>query len=70
MHAFFLTGSLLFDQVASIELCAWLGGLQEHKGPDSQAFMTIEDVGKFLEGKGNDGASSHGEDTRVLTLAS
>ena len=36
-------------QVASIELCAWLGGLQEHKGPSSVSFMTIEDVGKFLE---------------------
>jgi hypothetical protein len=37
-------------QVASIELCAWLGGLPEHKGPDSASFMTIEDVGKFLDG--------------------
>ena len=40
-------------QVASIELCAWLGGLQEHKGPNSASFMTIEDVGKFLESKSN-----------------
>ncbi|KAJ5887896.1 hypothetical protein N7495_007937 [Penicillium taxi] len=39
----------LQNLVASIELCAWLGGLQEHKGPSSTSFMTIEDVGKFLE---------------------
>ncbi|KAJ5863613.1 uncharacterized protein N7529_005529 [Penicillium soppii] len=39
----------LQNLVASIELCAWLGGLQEHKGPSSASFMTIEDVGKFLE---------------------
>ncbi|KAJ5499866.1 Translin C-terminal [Penicillium expansum] len=26
-----------------------LGGLQEHKGPSSTSFMTIEDVGKFLD---------------------
>ncbi|KAJ5748446.1 uncharacterized protein N7511_010142 [Penicillium nucicola] len=39
----------LQNLVASIELCAWLGGLQEHKGPSSGSFMTIEDVGKFLE---------------------
>ncbi|KAJ6004993.1 hypothetical protein N7540_012792 [Penicillium herquei] len=39
----------LQNLVSSIELCAWLGGLQEYKGPESQSFMTIEDVGKFLE---------------------
>ncbi|KAJ5115404.1 hypothetical protein NUU61_001163 [Penicillium alfredii] len=39
----------LQNLVVSIELCAWLGGLQEHKGPSSASFMTIEDVGKFLE---------------------
>ncbi|CAG7963977.1 unnamed protein product [Penicillium nalgiovense] len=39
----------LQNLVASIELCAWLGGLQEHKGPSSTSFMTIEDVGKFLD---------------------
>jgi predicted translin family RNA/ssDNA-binding protein len=39
----------LQNLVASIELCAWLGGLEEHKGSDSASFMTIEDVGKFLE---------------------
>ncbi|KAJ5643821.1 uncharacterized protein N7484_006328 [Penicillium longicatenatum] len=39
----------LQNLVSSIELCAWLGGLQEHKGPDSTSFMTVEDVGKFLE---------------------
>jgi predicted translin family RNA/ssDNA-binding protein len=41
----------LQNLVASIELCAWLGGLEEHKGSDSASFMTIEDVGKFLESK-------------------
>ncbi|CAI7601672.1 unnamed protein product [Penicillium manginii] len=39
----------LQNLVASIELCAWLGGLPEHKGTDSASFMTIEDVGKFLD---------------------
>ncbi|KAJ5736166.1 uncharacterized protein N7483_001291 [Penicillium malachiteum] len=39
----------LQNLVSSIELCAWLGGFQEHKGPESKSFMTIEDVGKFLE---------------------
>ncbi|KAJ5594751.1 uncharacterized protein N7459_000959 [Penicillium hispanicum] len=39
----------LQNLVASIQLCAWLGGLQEHKGEGSASFMTIEDVGKFLE---------------------
>lgn len=36
------------EQVSSIELCAWLGGLPEYK-TSSASFMTIEDVGKFLE---------------------
>ncbi|KAJ5290106.1 uncharacterized protein N7443_010359 [Penicillium atrosanguineum] len=39
----------LQNLIASIELCAWLGGLEEHKGSSSASFMTIEDVGKFLE---------------------
>lgn len=39
---------LIKDQVSSIELCAWLGGLPEYK-TSSASFMTIEDVGKFLE---------------------
>jgi hypothetical protein len=41
----------LQNLVASIELCAWLGGLEEYKGSSSASFMTIEDVGKFLEGE-------------------
>ncbi|KAF7714947.1 Translin [Penicillium ucsense] len=39
----------LQNLVTSIELCAWLGGLQEFKGSDSGSFLTIEEVGKFLE---------------------
>ncbi|KAJ5390258.1 uncharacterized protein N7496_001326 [Penicillium cataractarum] len=39
----------LQNLVTSIELCAWLGGLQEYKGPSSASFLTIEEVGKFLE---------------------
>ncbi|CEJ56282.1 Translin-1 [Penicillium brasilianum] len=39
----------LQNLVTSIELCAWLGGLQEHKGLSSASFLTIEEVGKFLE---------------------
>lgn len=35
--------------MTSIELCAWLGGLQEHKASSSGSFLTIEEVGKFLE---------------------
>jgi hypothetical protein len=38
-------------QVTSIELCAWLGGLEEFKGTGSASFLTIEEVGKFLNGK-------------------
>jgi len=33
-----------------IELCAWLGGLEEYKGTNS-SFLTIEEVGKFLNSK-------------------
>ncbi|CAL5870336.1 uncharacterized protein PFLUO_LOCUS4572 [Penicillium psychrofluorescens] len=36
----------LQNLVTSIELCSWLGGLQEYK---AGSFMTIEEVGKFLE---------------------
>ncbi|KAJ5493068.1 Translin-1 [Penicillium diatomitis] len=39
----------LQNLVTSIELCAWLGGLQEYKSSDSGSFLTIEEVGKFLE---------------------
>ncbi|KAJ5601703.1 hypothetical protein N7510_011237 [Penicillium lagena] len=36
----------LQNLVTSIELCSWLGGLQEYK---AGSFMTIEEVGKFLD---------------------
>ncbi|KAL4755347.1 hypothetical protein BDW72DRAFT_149 [Aspergillus terricola var. indicus] len=39
----------LQNLVASIELCAWLGGLQEFKGSKSASFLTMEEVGRFLE---------------------
>ncbi|KAJ5891772.1 uncharacterized protein N7473_008000 [Penicillium subrubescens] len=52
-HPFYKYNALwtreLQNLVTSIELCAWLGGLQEHKGPSSGSFLTIEEVGKFLE---------------------
>lgn len=35
-------------QVSSIELCAWLGGFEEYKSSGSASFLTIEEVGKFL----------------------
>ncbi|KAF4156215.1 hypothetical protein CNMCM6936_008978 [Aspergillus lentulus] len=38
----------LQNLVTSIELCAWLGGLEEFKGTGSSSFLTIEEVGKFL----------------------
>ncbi|KAJ9214391.1 hypothetical protein DTO166G4_4015 [Paecilomyces variotii] len=39
----------LQNLVYSIELCAWLGGLSEYKSSTSASFMTIEEVGKFLD---------------------
>ncbi|KAJ5439723.1 uncharacterized protein N7458_010721 [Penicillium daleae] len=52
-HPFYKYNALwtreLQNLVTSIELCAWLGGLQEHKGLSSASFLTIEEVGKFLE---------------------
>ncbi|CEL07167.1 Putative Recombination hotspot-binding protein (Translin) [Aspergillus calidoustus] len=39
----------LQNLVSSIELCAWLGGLQEYKATSSAAFLTMEEVGKFLD---------------------
>jgi hypothetical protein len=33
-----------------IELCAWLGGLSEYKGSAKSSFLTIDEVGKFLDG--------------------
>lgn len=41
---------LLIGKVTAIELCAWLGGFQEYKSADSSEFLTIEEVGKFLDG--------------------
>ncbi|PYH45507.1 translin [Aspergillus saccharolyticus JOP 1030-1] len=38
----------LQNLVSSIELCAWLGGLQEYKSAPSASFLTIEEVGRFL----------------------
>ncbi|GAD94593.1 recombination hotspot-binding protein [Paecilomyces variotii No. 5] len=38
-----------YNGVYSIELCAWLGGLSEYKSSTSASFMTIEEVGKFLD---------------------
>ncbi|RAL15336.1 translin [Aspergillus homomorphus CBS 101889] len=38
----------LQNLVSSIELCAWLGGLDEYKSGSSASFLTIEEVGKFL----------------------
>ncbi|PYI10301.1 recombination hotspot-binding protein [Aspergillus sclerotiicarbonarius CBS 121057] len=38
----------LQNLVSSIELCAWLGGLEEYKTDSSASFLTIEEVGKFL----------------------
>lgn len=38
-------------KVTAIELCAWLGGFEEYKSADSTSFLTIEEVGKFLDGE-------------------
>ena len=38
------------NQVSSIELCAYLGGLEEYKSSRAASFLTIEEVGKFLDG--------------------
>ncbi|KAH8424041.1 translin [Aspergillus melleus] len=39
----------LQNLVSSIELCAWLGGFEEYKSSSSASFLTIEEVGKFLD---------------------
>ncbi|KAF7593623.1 hypothetical protein BBP40_011141 [Aspergillus hancockii] len=39
----------LQNLVSSIELCAWLGGFEEYKSNSSASFLTIEEVGKFLD---------------------
>ncbi|KAL4810334.1 Translin [Aspergillus unguis] len=39
----------LQNLVASIELCAWLGGLKEYKSSEEASFLTMEEVGGFLE---------------------
>ncbi|KKA19150.1 Recombination hotspot-binding protein (Translin) [Rasamsonia emersonii CBS 393.64] len=53
----------LQNLVFSIELCAWLGGLSEYKGANS-SFLTIEEVGKFLDVPVN----LKGEDAFHLTI--
>ncbi|KUL89166.1 hypothetical protein ZTR_03709 [Talaromyces verruculosus] len=41
----------LAGKVYYIELCAWLGGLTEYKNSTSKtSFLTIEEVGNFLNG--------------------
>ncbi|KAI9928953.1 hypothetical protein ASPWEDRAFT_103669 [Aspergillus wentii DTO 134E9] len=35
--------------VSSIELCAYLGGFEQFKSASSASFLTIEEVGKFLD---------------------
>lgn len=37
-------------KVYYIELCAWLGGLTEYKNSSKSSFLTIEEVGNFLDG--------------------
>lgn len=54
----------LQNLVFSIEFCAWLGGLSEYKSSPSAAFMTIEEVGKFLDIPVN----LKGEDAFHLTI--
>ncbi|KAB8266349.1 recombination hotspot-binding protein [Aspergillus pseudonomiae] len=39
----------LQNLVSSIELCAYLGGLEEYKSSRAASFLTIEEVGKFLD---------------------
>lgn len=36
-------------KVYYIELCAWLGGLTEYKNSSKTSFLTIEEVGNFLD---------------------
>lgn len=40
---------MLIQKVYAIELCAYLGGLEAHKSSSSALFMTIEEVGNFLD---------------------
>jgi hypothetical protein len=40
---------LIPEKVFSIEFCAWLGGLSEYK-TSTASFLTIEEVGKLLDG--------------------
>ncbi|QKX63067.1 uncharacterized protein TRUGW13939_10235 [Talaromyces rugulosus] len=39
----------LQNLVYYIELCAWLGGLSEYKESAKSSFLTIDEVGKFLD---------------------
>ena len=41
---------LMENKVTSIEICSWLGGFEEYKSADSSSFLTIEEVGRFLDG--------------------
>lgn len=36
--------------MTSIEICSWLGGFEEYKSANSSSFLTIEEVGRFLDG--------------------
>ena len=38
------------NKVTSIEICSWLGGFEEYKSANSSSFLTIEEVGRFLDG--------------------
>ena len=40
----------LQNLVFSIEFCSWLGGFRDQRARDT-GFMTIEEVGKFLNGR-------------------
>ncbi|RJE18062.1 recombination hotspot-binding protein [Aspergillus sclerotialis] len=54
----------LQNLVFSIELCAYLGGLEAYKSSSTASFMTIEEVGSFLEIPTN----VKGEDVFHLTI--
>ncbi|RMJ28289.1 recombination hotspot-binding protein [Aspergillus sp. HF37] len=54
----------LQNLVYAIELCAYLGGLEAHKSSSSALFMTIEEVGNFLDIPAN----VKGEDVFHLTI--
>ena len=41
---------LMENKVTYIEICSWLGGFEEYKSANSSSFLTIEEVGRFLDG--------------------